>query len=144
MNFYPSFIIFYKAPTNKTFCSDRDTCILTECENVTDEALDLSLKYNFVTQLTSMVVTKPDTNDTSIDTLIADKLTEGTNEMPLLNRTLKLKLKNSALFISIFICIHLQCTTCQTVIMFSHLNTQLMHILITQIQESIRVSQRYN
>ncbi|XP_055040211.2 inter-alpha-trypsin inhibitor heavy chain H3 isoform X1 [Misgurnus anguillicaudatus] len=40
--------------------------------NVTDEALKLSLKYNFVTPLTSMVVTKPE----SEDALIADKLTE--------------------------------------------------------------------
>ncbi|XP_051529011.1 inter-alpha-trypsin inhibitor heavy chain H3a [Myxocyprinus asiaticus] len=40
--------------------------------NATAEALNLSLKYNFVTPLTSMVVTKPESNDS----LIADKLTE--------------------------------------------------------------------
>uniref|UniRef100_A0A671NGD0 Inter-alpha-trypsin inhibitor heavy chain H3 n=1 Tax=Sinocyclocheilus anshuiensis TaxID=1608454 RepID=A0A671NGD0_9TELE len=42
-------------------------------ENITAEALDLSLRYNFVTPLTSMVVTKPETED---EPLIADKLTE--------------------------------------------------------------------
>ncbi|XP_027032099.1 inter-alpha-trypsin inhibitor heavy chain H3-like [Tachysurus fulvidraco] len=62
--------------TIQQLLNKQDTCILTECENVTDEALDLSLKYNFVTQLASMVVTKPDANDTSKDMLIADKLTE--------------------------------------------------------------------
>ncbi|XP_054072155.1 inter-alpha-trypsin inhibitor heavy chain H3-like [Rissa tridactyla] len=34
-----------------------------EKENLTAEALDLSLKYKFVTPLTSMVVTKPEDND---------------------------------------------------------------------------------
>uniref|UniRef100_A0A9J8AR20 Inter-alpha-trypsin inhibitor heavy chain H3 n=1 Tax=Cyprinus carpio carpio TaxID=630221 RepID=A0A9J8AR20_CYPCA len=43
--------------------------------NATDEALRLSLKYNFVTPLTSMVVTKPE-DETKTDTFIADKLTE--------------------------------------------------------------------
>uniref|UniRef100_A0A8C2IYD4 Inter-alpha-trypsin inhibitor heavy chain H3 n=1 Tax=Cyprinus carpio TaxID=7962 RepID=A0A8C2IYD4_CYPCA len=41
------------------------------------EALDLSLRYNFVTPLTSMVVTKPETEDED-EPLIAAKLTEGT------------------------------------------------------------------
>ncbi|KAK3512824.1 hypothetical protein QTP70_026052 [Hemibagrus guttatus] len=62
--------------TIQQLLNKQDTCIPKECENVTAEALDLSLKYNFVTPLTSMVVTKPETNDTSKDTLIADKLTE--------------------------------------------------------------------
>uniref|UniRef100_A0A673JZ66 Inter-alpha-trypsin inhibitor heavy chain H3 n=1 Tax=Sinocyclocheilus rhinocerous TaxID=307959 RepID=A0A673JZ66_9TELE len=43
--------------------------------NATDEALRLSLKYNFVTPLTSMVVTKPE-DETKNDMFIADKLTE--------------------------------------------------------------------
>lgn len=47
-----------------------------EKENATAEALELSLKYNFVTPLTSMVVTKPESDDS----LIADKLTEGATE----------------------------------------------------------------
>ncbi|NXP20359.1 ITIH3 inhibitor, partial [Scytalopus superciliaris] len=45
-----------------------------EKENLTAEALDLSLKYKFVTPLTSMVVTKPEENDD--DDVIADKPTE--------------------------------------------------------------------
>ncbi|KAJ0068846.1 hypothetical protein NL108_012088, partial [Boleophthalmus pectinirostris] len=41
------------------------------------EALEMSLKYNFVTPLTSMVVTKPESEDPP---LVADKLTEGTSK----------------------------------------------------------------
>ncbi|KAG9260600.1 inter-alpha-trypsin inhibitor heavy chain H3 [Astyanax mexicanus] len=54
----------------------RDKCAPEEIENITAEALDLSLKYNFVTPLTSMVVTKPQTDEKPEDTLIADKLSE--------------------------------------------------------------------
>ncbi|XP_026713236.1 inter-alpha-trypsin inhibitor heavy chain H3 isoform X2 [Athene cunicularia] len=46
-----------------------------EKENLTAEALDLSLKYKFVTPLTSMVVTKPETYDNQDG--IADKPIEG-------------------------------------------------------------------
>ncbi|NXF06795.1 ITIH3 inhibitor, partial [Smithornis capensis] len=46
-----------------------------EKENLTAEALALSLKYKFVTPLTSMVVTKPEENDNEDG--IADKPTEG-------------------------------------------------------------------
>ncbi|NWS13605.1 ITIH3 inhibitor, partial [Pachyramphus minor] len=46
-----------------------------EKENLTAEALALSLKYKFVTPLTSMVVTKPEENDN--EDMIADKPTEG-------------------------------------------------------------------
>ncbi|NXS62400.1 ITIH3 inhibitor, partial [Brachypteracias leptosomus] len=46
-----------------------------EKENLTAEALDLSLKYKFVTPLTSMVVTKPEDYDNQDG--IADKPTEG-------------------------------------------------------------------
>ncbi|XP_051528127.1 inter-alpha-trypsin inhibitor heavy chain H3-like [Myxocyprinus asiaticus] len=46
--------------------------------NATAEALNFSLKYNFVTPLTSMVITKPESNDS----LIADKLTEGHVPIP--------------------------------------------------------------
>lgn len=42
-----------------------------EKENITAEALELSLKYHFVTPLTSMVVTKPEDNEDQ--TAIADK-----------------------------------------------------------------------
>ncbi|KAM9276757.1 inter-alpha-trypsin inhibitor heavy chain H3-like [Morus bassanus] len=46
-----------------------------EKDNLTAKALDLSLKYKFVTPLTSMVVTKPDDFDNQDG--IADKPTEG-------------------------------------------------------------------
>ncbi|KAF7693409.1 inter-alpha-trypsin inhibitor heavy chain H3-like isoform X1 [Silurus meridionalis] len=62
--------------TIQQLLNKQDVCSPEECENVTAEALDLSLKYNFVTPLTSMVVIKPETNGASEDTLIADKLTE--------------------------------------------------------------------
>ena len=45
--------------------------------NATAKALEMSLKYSFVTPLTSMVVTKPETEDGPSGPLIADKLTEG-------------------------------------------------------------------
>ncbi|XP_072522553.1 inter-alpha-trypsin inhibitor heavy chain H3 isoform X2 [Salminus brasiliensis] len=54
----------------------RDKCTPEESENITAEALDLSLRYNFVTPLTSMVVTKPPTDEKPEDMLIADKLSE--------------------------------------------------------------------
>ncbi|XP_030230108.1 inter-alpha-trypsin inhibitor heavy chain H3 isoform X2 [Gadus morhua] len=44
--------------------------------NATAKALEMSLKYSFVTPLTSMVVTKPETEDGPSGPLIADKLTE--------------------------------------------------------------------
>eukprot|EP00064_Thunnus_orientalis_P016095 superscaffoldBa00003115_g16158 len=47
-----------------------------EKANATAKALDMSLQYSFVTPLTSMVVTKPDTEDGTDSPLIADKLTE--------------------------------------------------------------------
>uniref|UniRef100_A0A3Q2QAA9 Inter-alpha-trypsin inhibitor heavy chain H3 n=1 Tax=Fundulus heteroclitus TaxID=8078 RepID=A0A3Q2QAA9_FUNHE len=43
------------------------------------KALDMSLQYNFVTPLTSMVVTKPQIEDTEDNSFIADKLTEATH-----------------------------------------------------------------
>ncbi|XP_016331786.1 inter-alpha-trypsin inhibitor heavy chain H3-like [Sinocyclocheilus anshuiensis] len=55
----------------------REKCSPEDEENITAEALDLSLRYNFVTPLTSMVVTKPETED---EPLIADKLTEEQRE----------------------------------------------------------------
>uniref|UniRef100_A0A670YBW9 Inter-alpha-trypsin inhibitor heavy chain H3-like n=1 Tax=Pseudonaja textilis TaxID=8673 RepID=A0A670YBW9_PSETE len=48
-----------------------------EKENITAKALELSLKYKFVTPLTSMVVTKPEDNEEK--EAIADKPTEGTD-----------------------------------------------------------------
>ena len=48
-----------------------------EKANATAKALEMSLQYSFVTPLTSMVVTKPETEDGPDSPLIADKLTEG-------------------------------------------------------------------
>ncbi|XP_042261663.1 inter-alpha-trypsin inhibitor heavy chain H3-like isoform X1 [Thunnus maccoyii] len=47
-----------------------------EKNNTAAKALDMSLKYSFVTPLTSMVVTKPETEDRPGSTLIANKMTE--------------------------------------------------------------------
>ncbi|XP_078517769.1 inter-alpha-trypsin inhibitor heavy chain H3-like isoform X1 [Lissotriton helveticus] len=46
-----------------------------EKDSLKKKALDLSLKYSFVTPLSSMVVTKPD-KEAKNETLVADKLTE--------------------------------------------------------------------
>ncbi|XP_077849218.1 inter-alpha-trypsin inhibitor heavy chain H3 isoform X1 [Macaca mulatta] len=51
-----------------------------EKENLTAQALDLSLKYHFVTPLTSMVVTKPEDNED--ERAIADKPGEATPVSP--------------------------------------------------------------
>uniref|UniRef100_A0AAR2JLM1 Inter-alpha-trypsin inhibitor heavy chain H3 n=1 Tax=Pygocentrus nattereri TaxID=42514 RepID=A0AAR2JLM1_PYGNA len=59
---------------------DKRSCKPEESENITAEALDLSLRYNFVTPLTSMVVTKPQNDENPEDALIADKLSEGMKE----------------------------------------------------------------
>uniref|UniRef100_A0A8C4HR07 Inter-alpha-trypsin inhibitor heavy chain H3 n=1 Tax=Dicentrarchus labrax TaxID=13489 RepID=A0A8C4HR07_DICLA len=50
-------------------CQEKDTA--------TAKALNMALRYTFVTPLTSMVVTKPETEDGPDSPLIADKLTEG-------------------------------------------------------------------
>lgn len=44
--------------------------------NIEAKALNLSLKYNFVTPLTSLVVTKPENENGADRSFIADKLTE--------------------------------------------------------------------
>ncbi|XP_037636278.1 inter-alpha-trypsin inhibitor heavy chain H3-like isoform X2 [Sebastes umbrosus] len=54
----------------------RDIGTQQEKDNATAKALDMSLRYSFVTPLTSMVVTKPETEDGTESPLIADKLTE--------------------------------------------------------------------
>ncbi|KAK1799551.1 hypothetical protein P4O66_000432 [Electrophorus voltai] len=54
----------------------KDKGSAEERVNATAEALELSLKYNFVTPLTSMVVIKPQKEEKPEDALIADKLTE--------------------------------------------------------------------
>uniref|UniRef100_A0A8C4HQL4 Inter-alpha-trypsin inhibitor heavy chain H3 n=1 Tax=Dicentrarchus labrax TaxID=13489 RepID=A0A8C4HQL4_DICLA len=52
-------------------CQEKDTA--------TAKALNMALRYTFVTPLTSMVVTKPETEDGPDSPLIADKLTEGSS-----------------------------------------------------------------
>ncbi|CAI9593359.1 unnamed protein product [Staurois parvus] len=51
----------------------------TEKEKLKQQALDLSLKFKFVTPLTSMVVTKPEEKEKEEETLVADKFVEGRN-----------------------------------------------------------------
>ncbi|XP_065791414.1 inter-alpha-trypsin inhibitor heavy chain H3 isoform X3 [Muntiacus reevesi] len=51
-----------------------------EKENLTAQALELSLKYHFVTPLTSMVVTKPEDNENQ--TAIANKPGEASYQVP--------------------------------------------------------------
>uniref|UniRef100_A0AAY5L2B3 Inter-alpha-trypsin inhibitor heavy chain H3 n=1 Tax=Esox lucius TaxID=8010 RepID=A0AAY5L2B3_ESOLU len=64
--------------TIQDLLSKRSTGTEEEKANATAQALEMSLRYNFVTPLTSMVVTKPETEKGPEDPLIADKLTEGT------------------------------------------------------------------
>nr|XP_057947699.1 inter-alpha-trypsin inhibitor heavy chain H3-like [Doryrhamphus excisus] len=47
-----------------------------EKDRITAKALNMSLRYNFVTPLTSMLVIKPETEDGPDSPLVADKLTE--------------------------------------------------------------------
>ncbi|XP_073430405.1 inter-alpha-trypsin inhibitor heavy chain H3-like [Dendrobates tinctorius] len=49
----------------------------SEKANLTAQALQLSLKFKFVTPLTSMVVTKPEEKEKEEEILIADKLVDG-------------------------------------------------------------------
>lgn len=59
------------------FLSQSDIGTQQERDNRTAKALNMSLKYGFVTPVTSMVVTKPETEGGSGSPLVADKLTEG-------------------------------------------------------------------
>uniref|UniRef100_A0A3B3S8J0 Inter-alpha-trypsin inhibitor heavy chain H3 n=1 Tax=Paramormyrops kingsleyae TaxID=1676925 RepID=A0A3B3S8J0_9TELE len=63
--------------TIQQLLAKRESGKVEEKANATAEALALSLHYNFVTPLTSMVVTKPQKDETPEDAMIADKLTEG-------------------------------------------------------------------
>lgn len=63
--------------TPHSFYSPSDIGTQQEKDAKTAKALELSLQYSFVTPLTSMVVTKPETEDGPSSPLIADKLTEG-------------------------------------------------------------------
>ncbi|KAG9353226.1 hypothetical protein JZ751_017802 [Albula glossodonta] len=54
----------------------KDSGPAEEKANITAHALEMSLQYNFVTPLTSMVATMPQSDEAPEDTFIADKLTE--------------------------------------------------------------------
>ncbi|KAI1890884.1 hypothetical protein AGOR_G00158200 [Albula goreensis] len=60
----------------------KDSGPAEEKANITAHALEMSLQYNFVTPLTSMVATMPQSDEAPGDTLIADKLTEGERSRP--------------------------------------------------------------
>ncbi|XP_064160729.1 inter-alpha-trypsin inhibitor heavy chain H3a isoform X1 [Anguilla rostrata] len=68
--------------TIQQLLSKKDSGPAYEKANATSRALELSLQYNFVTPLTSMVATKPQSDEAPADTLIADKLTEGERRIP--------------------------------------------------------------
>ncbi|XP_068111112.1 inter-alpha-trypsin inhibitor heavy chain H3-like isoform X2 [Hyperolius riggenbachi] len=54
----------------------------SEKEQLKKKALDLSLKYKFVTPLTSMVVTKPKAEEDKARTMVAEKYVEGAGSPP--------------------------------------------------------------
>ncbi|XP_055504278.1 inter-alpha-trypsin inhibitor heavy chain H3-like isoform X4 [Leucoraja erinacea] len=63
--------------TIQQLLDQRITADEIKAKRLTDRILELSLKYSFVTPLTSMVVTKP--NDAKNETLVADKPSENEN-----------------------------------------------------------------
>uniref|UniRef100_A0A673BBH5 Inter-alpha-trypsin inhibitor heavy chain H3 n=1 Tax=Sphaeramia orbicularis TaxID=375764 RepID=A0A673BBH5_9TELE len=68
-----------------------------EQDNATQKALDMSLRYSFVTPLTSMVITKPETEPGKNSPLIADKLTEGEGNSGSYQHFLKFSSKSGTL-----------------------------------------------
>lgn len=69
--------VSYFLQAQSSFPYNSKTGTSDEKANFTAKALDMSLQYSFVTPLTSMVVTKPETEDGPDSPLIANKLTEG-------------------------------------------------------------------
>uniref|UniRef100_H2UAK2 Inter-alpha-trypsin inhibitor heavy chain H3 n=1 Tax=Takifugu rubripes TaxID=31033 RepID=H2UAK2_TAKRU len=67
--------------TVQQLLENRDIGTTQEKVNRTAKALEMSLQYGFVTPLTSMVVTKPESD--SSGPLIADKLTESSSRHPI-------------------------------------------------------------
>uniref|UniRef100_A0A8C1KHL5 Inter-alpha-trypsin inhibitor heavy chain H3 n=1 Tax=Cyprinus carpio TaxID=7962 RepID=A0A8C1KHL5_CYPCA len=63
--------------TIQQLLDEREKCSAEDKEDITAQALDLSLKYNFVTPLTSMVVTKPETEDTDEKLILCSELSVG-------------------------------------------------------------------
>lgn len=79
---FVSFIFCHEETTNQLtplsfFLSHSDIGSQQEKDSRTAKALDMSLRYSFITPLTSMLVKKPETEDGPSGPLIADKLTEG-------------------------------------------------------------------
>ncbi|XP_070814508.1 inter-alpha-trypsin inhibitor heavy chain H3-like [Chaetodon trifascialis] len=62
--------------TIQQLLENSDVGTQQEKDSKTAKALEMSLRYSFVTPVTSMVVTKPETEDRPGGSLIADKLTE--------------------------------------------------------------------
>ncbi|KAJ8361115.1 hypothetical protein SKAU_G00176400 [Synaphobranchus kaupii] len=62
--------------TIQQLLSKKESGTADEKANAATRALEMSLQYSFVTPLTSMVATKPQSDEGPGDTLIADKLTE--------------------------------------------------------------------
>ncbi|KAK9406271.1 inter-alpha-trypsin inhibitor heavy chain H3-like [Crotalus adamanteus] len=67
-------------PTTWRRIEERSVAQGDEKENITAKALELSLKYKFVTPLTSMVVTKPEGNEER--EAVADKPIEAKQQLP--------------------------------------------------------------
>ncbi|KAJ8361111.1 hypothetical protein SKAU_G00176360 [Synaphobranchus kaupii] len=68
--------------TIQQLLNKKESGTADEKANATTRALEMSLQYSFVTPLTSMVATKPQSDEGPADTLIADKLTEGERQSP--------------------------------------------------------------
>ncbi|XP_076607591.1 inter-alpha-trypsin inhibitor heavy chain H3-like [Chaetodon auriga] len=62
--------------TIQQLLENSDVGTQQEKDSKTAKALEMSLRYSFVTPVTSMVVTKPETEDRPDGSLIVDKLTE--------------------------------------------------------------------
>uniref|UniRef100_A0A3Q4ACI7 Inter-alpha-trypsin inhibitor heavy chain H3 n=1 Tax=Mola mola TaxID=94237 RepID=A0A3Q4ACI7_MOLML len=71
--------------TIQQLLEDSEIGTQQEKDTRTAKALDMSLRYGFVTPVTSMVVTKPEAEEGSSSPLIADKLTEGKEKPNLIN-----------------------------------------------------------
>lgn len=69
--------VVFMQPSLLLFLSSSDIGTQQEKDSRTAKALEMSLRYGFVTPVTSMVVTKPETEDGADSALVADKLTEG-------------------------------------------------------------------
>lgn len=71
-SFCPDYLLSFFIFSNHRVYADS-----SEKERLKARALELSLKFKFVTPLTSMVVTKPEQKDEKAQTFVADKFVEG-------------------------------------------------------------------